>query len=82
MIGLSPVTHQREFIGILVFMELHNRIHKGKFGKVPRALSDDAFKIGGYCIDAPDSLPAGGMVSMQLDETTWCPTQITSEREE
>jgi hypothetical protein len=46
-------------IGMLAFVEIHRRVLGGKFGRIPDPLSDDAFSMGGYCIDAHETLPAG-----------------------
>jgi hypothetical protein len=50
---------RRTVIGTLIFMEIHRRILFGQFGKIPKYISDWAFAEGGYCLDAPDHLPAG-----------------------
>lgn len=47
------------WVGMLVFIEVHRRIHGSQFGTVPKPLRDDAFCQGGYCLDAPELLPAG-----------------------
>jgi len=62
-------------VGLFVFMELHKRVFGSRFGKMPAALKDDAFGMRGYCIDAPDTLPAGSCISEQITADEWCPTQ-------
>ena len=56
-------------LGILFFMEAHRRILGGRFGSIPNPIKDWAFAEGGYCIDAPDMLPAGGSEFYALDPT-------------
>ncbi len=56
-------------IGILIFMELHRRILHGEFGAIPEPIKDWAFTEGGYCLDAPDNLPAGACEFYDLDPT-------------
>ena len=51
---------EHHHVGMLVFLELHRRILGGKFGRIPSPLRDDAFSMGGYCLDAPELMPAGG----------------------
>lgn len=48
-------------VGMLVFVELHRRYFGGKFGRMPDALSSDAFSMSGYCLDAPGAMPGGGL---------------------
>ncbi len=50
------------WVGLQVFIETHRRILHGAFGRIPKALTDDAFSMAGYCLDAPDLLPAGSVV--------------------
>lgn len=58
----TPSSIQSHFgIGALVFVETHRRILGGKFGSIPKAISDDAFAQGGYCIDAHELMPAGSV---------------------
>jgi len=56
-------------LGILFFMETHRRILGGRFGSIPAPLKVWAFAEGGYCLDAPDMLPAGGSEFFALDPT-------------
>jgi hypothetical protein len=67
-------------VGVMVFMEIHRRILGGQFGKIPAHLKDDAFDQRGYCIDAPDEMPAGGCAWFQCDAEDGLPVQITVER--
>lgn len=80
-------------LGILIFMEAHRRILGGQFGVIPKPIKEWAFAEGGYCIDAPDNLPAGACEFYELDPTDMedivdefghygLPTQITVEREQ
>lgn len=79
-------------LGIMIFMEVHRRILHGQFGVIPKPIKDWAFAEGGYCLDAPDNLPAGACEFYELDPTGMedmanefghfgLPTQITVERE-
>jgi hypothetical protein len=78
-------------LGILIFMEAHRRIHGNQFGSIPKPIKEWAFAEGGYCLDAPDTLPAGACEFYALDPTgveDLCdefgyyglPAQITVER--
>lgn len=80
-------------LGILFFMEAQYRILNGKFGRIPTPIKDWCLSEGGYCLDAPDSLPAGGCEFYSLDPTGMedyldefgnfgLPTQLTVMREE
>jgi hypothetical protein len=53
--------------GILTFMEFHRRIFKGAFGRLPSSIKVDAFAMSGYCLDAPDCMPAGGCYAFPID---------------
>jgi hypothetical protein len=56
-------------LGILIFMEAHRRILHGEFGSIPKPIKEWAFAEGGYCLDAPDNLPAGACEFYELDPT-------------
>lgn len=56
-------------LGILIFMEAHRRILGGQFGVIPKPIKEWAFAEGGYCLDAPDNLPAGACEFFDLDPT-------------
>lgn len=91
----KPDHHTKQDIctlGILFFMEFHRRILGGQFGRIPTPIKDWAFAEGGYCLDAPDTLPAGGCEFFSLDPTGMedmldefgnlgLPTQLTAPRE-
>lgn len=47
-------------VGVRCFVEMHRRVLGGKFGSIPKWISDDAFSMGGYCLDATELIPAGG----------------------
>lgn len=68
---MLPSVSGHSFVGILIFMEYHRRILKGEFGSIPEAIKIDSFAQGGYCIDAPEIMPAGSCESMQIDEEMW-----------
>lgn len=78
---ISAQSHSR--VGMLVMLETHRRVFKGQFGALPRPLSDDAFSMGGYCLDAFDELPAGSMQYSRFgsdeDDWLWEPTMINRE---
>lgn len=60
------------FVGLQVRLELQHRL-VGGFGTVPKPLSDDAFNMGGYCLDAHEVLPAGSVQFHRFgpDEDDW-----------
>jgi hypothetical protein len=71
-------------VGVLVFVELHRRIHKGAFGKVPQPIRDDAFGMSCYCLDAPDIMPAGSVFFDRYgpEPDDWLPMVTTVTRGE
>lgn len=80
----QPFSTQSHFhIGVLVFMEFHRRILGGKFGSIPEPIKDDAFNMGGYCLDAHETLPAGSMEFISFgpeeDDWNWSPTTVERE---
>ena len=77
----SEVLHTRSHLGVLIFMEYHRRFLKGKFGSLPAAIRASVFVDGGYCIDAPDHLPAGACHYFQCDAETGLPAQLEIDRE-
>jgi hypothetical protein len=79
MYGPSSIqTHHQ--VGVLVFVETHRRILGGNFGRIPEALKEDAFSMGGYCLDAHDIIPAGSVAyesfGPEPDDWIWAPTHI------
>lgn len=66
-------------LGVLIFMEFHRRLLPG-FGKIPKPIRDDAFAMRGYCIDAPDKLPAGGCEWYEIGEGEGLPMQMEATR--
>jgi hypothetical protein len=75
------VDHQRCFIGIQFFLEAHRRVLGNNFGSIPEPLKTDAFDQGGYCIDAPESIPAGACEYFWCDADMGLPSQLQIERE-
>lgn len=75
-------TSSLSFVGVLVFMEFHRRILGGKFGEIPKPISDDAFSMSGYCLDAPELLPAGACRFREVgpEPDDWIVEQATVER--
>lgn len=79
---MNDQTESRNFIGVLIFMELHRRILGGQFGSIPKPIRDYAFAEGAYCIDAPEVLPAGGSRWMDVDpELGGLPVQMLVTRD-
>ena len=73
-------------VGLLVFMEMHHRILGGKFGRIPKPISEDAFSMSGYCIDAPHFIPAGSCYYDEIgppdeDGPQWIVSQSVLARE-
>jgi hypothetical protein len=73
-------------VGVHIFVETHRRIFKGAFGRLPKPISDDAFSMGGYCLDAPEVMPGGGMFYDEFappedGEPQWIPSQFIVYRE-
>lgn len=78
-------------LGAILLLNLFDRLQCGICGPnpiAPRALTTAVQVIDpGYCLDAPDGLPAGGMGNFQLppdddlDEPAWLPEMLTCERE-
>ena len=71
------------FVGTLVLLETHRRINGNAFGPMPKPLTDDAHNMGGYCIDAPELIPAGACVfhSFGPEPDDWLVEQVTIQRE-
>ena len=71
-------TQSHHQIGLLIFLETHRRILGGEFGRIPGPLKDDAFSMGGYCLDAHEIMPAGSTEFYSVgpgdDEWLACPT--------
>lgn len=79
---------QRLCLGALMVTWMFGKLRCGIAGPNPlpgRALTDAVQKIDpGYCIDAPDTFPAGGMRSDSVefdDDLIAVPMQLTIERE-
>jgi hypothetical protein len=70
--------HGHPSLGPILLCETYK---KHGMNKPPRVLIDLAWKDAGYCLDAPDLLPAGGCRSENLDDDMVdVPMQITVER--
>lgn len=79
--------HNTSGLGSILLMELFQRLKAGIFGGGPspaRCLTEDCAHATQYCLDAPETLPAGGMTvySFGPDEDEWCPVQMTTTREQ
>jgi hypothetical protein len=70
-------------VGLEVMAETHRRLFKLQGVAMPKCLMADASNMSGYCIDAPDYLPAGSMrsVTFDVDESVWYTTKSYSTRE-
>lgn len=78
-------------LGAILLLNLFERLKCGICGPnpiPPRPLKTAAQVIDpGYCLDAPEAMPAGGMGNFQLppdddlDEPAWLPEMLTCERE-
>ena len=75
------VDNNKHFLGVRIFLEIHDRLLGGKYGKIPTCISEDAFAQGGYCLDAPDELAAGAVESIEIEKDLWLPCQMTVYRE-
>jgi hypothetical protein len=83
-------TGPRLALGMILLMEFFDRAECGIFGKkkVPyQKVIDATQKIDpGYCIDAPEVMPAGGMSNFQVppcddsEPEFWLPEQMVCER--
>lgn len=70
-----PTPHN--IVGIWLLMEMYRRI-----GKPTAELTQACFSESGYCIDAPDVIPAGGCFHEQITAKEDIPSQITWSRNE
>ena len=82
----SRIDTHHHWLGLMIFMEAHRRLLHGQFGRIPEPVTVWAWAEGGYCIDAPMTLPAGGCFYLDLqpfreDEPNGLPEQLTVERE-
>ena len=85
-------TGDRCGLGAILLLNLFDRMQCGICGPNPlpgRHLTNVVQLIDpGYCIDAPDAMPAGGMKSISLppcgddDPPMWVPEQQICERQE
>ena len=76
----SGVYHHRSWLGPLLFIEMHKRIMGNEFGRMPVPIKEDSFSQSGYCIDAPDRMPAGGCYFFDIDDGEGLPCQIEIDR--
>ena len=75
-------------MSMILTMNLFERMQAGIFGgqpSPPRCLIDDMQIASGYCVDAPDEIPAGAMRSIpgdpEWESECWIGEQITVDRE-
>lgn len=82
----SAVTrHEVTGLAAVLMCELSMRFPTTKTGfgtTAPRHLMRAAWDDAGYCIDTPDSMPAGACERMSIDEDTSLPVQLIAAREE
>lgn len=64
---VAPNVPPKRIVGLRVFMEFHKRIPSKEIGKMPASIKDDAFSMAGYCLDAPDEIPAGSCFADELN---------------
>lgn len=68
-------------VGVLIFMTYHSRILGNNFGSIPKPIADDCFNQAGYCLDAPNLIPAGSVFADSLcEEFPHEPMETTIER--
>lgn len=80
----TPMSIQSHYhVGVLCFIETHRRVLGGAFGRIPEPLKEDAFSMGGYCIDAHESMPAGSteFSSFGPGKDDWVQAPTTIERD-
>ena len=78
--------HANQGLSMLLTMYLFERMQAGIFGgqpTPPRCLLDDTRHTESYCLDAPDLMPAGGMLVFEFGDAAdeWIAEQITTNRE-
>jgi hypothetical protein len=73
----------RHMVGLGILMETMHRLKAGIYGgKVaPEHIIKSCWIEGGYNIDAPDTLPAGGCKWFQVDDEGGIAEQLTVDRE-
>lgn len=61
-------------LSAVLLMCLYQNTKSGIFGMthkdraMPKCLTDDAWAQAGYCIDAPETMPAGSVMRVQINE--------------
>lgn len=78
VMAASPVPNSSclYMVGVWLFMEAHRRVFSGGFGQLPKPLERDAWDQGGYCLDAPEYLPAGACEYFEVEPGLGLPSQI------
>lgn len=89
--GYSALTAERLGLGAILLLNLFERLKCGICGPnpiPPRSLKTAVQVIDpGYCLDAPEAMPAGGMSNFELppdgpdDPPMWLAEQQLCERE-
>lgn len=87
----SLIGVERTGLSMILLLNLFDRLQCGICGDKPlpsRKLIEAAQSIDpGYCLDAPESLPSGGMANFEVppcgddDPPMWLPEMMTCERE-
>jgi hypothetical protein len=69
-------------VGLEVMAETHRRLFKLQGVAMPKCLMADASNMSGYCIDAPDRMPAGSSLRVTVDQYLgiWYTTKSYSKR--
>lgn len=71
-------------VGLEVMRETHRRLYALQGTTMPWCLIVDASTMNGYCIDAPERVPAGSMLSVTVDDgecAFWYTTKSYSTRD-
>lgn len=86
------VQHQRMHVSLLLAVETSRRacqarpqstnprVGKSVFQGALGALIHNAMKEGGYCLDAPDQMPAGSCFPLEVGDGALLPAQAEVER--
>lgn len=63
--------HRDPGLSASLLMSLFQNTRTGIFGRgeaLPKCLTDDAWGQAGYCIDAPECMPAGSVMRIAISE--------------
>jgi len=80
----TDVISHRLCIAPVLMMEAYERLcpntFEGRQEPSVKRIARQAWDDAGYCIDAPDLLPAGGCTSIEIEKDLFAPAQIESTR--